>query len=210
MQIVRTTLVTALALAAMAGCSRDRAAGSAQDTLLAAGSARDTSSHPAQPTTPAPRDTARPAANVVTPRGIGALRAGMTFAEANAALGGALVVPANEDTTTCGYLRWRGGPPGVLVMMDLHRIGRVDVDTSAIATAEGARVGDTESRILSLYEGRVEVTPHKYVEDGHYLTVTPADPADSAYRLVFETKDGRVTRYHAGRLPSVRYIEGCA
>jgi hypothetical protein len=95
-------------------------------------------------------------------------------------------------------------------MMDLHRIGRVDVDTSAIATAEGARVGDTESRILNLYERRVAVTPHKYVEDGHYLTVTPADPADSAYRIVFETKDGRVTRYRAGVLPSVRYIEGCS
>lgn len=210
----RTMLATALtiALAAAASCSRDRAPAGAHETLAVPDSARtsDTSSRATEASSAAARDTAHGENPLVTPRGIGALRAGMTFAEADAALGGALVVPATEDTTTCGYLEWRDGPPGVLVMMDLHRIGRVDVDTSAIATAEGARVGDTESRILNLYEGRVAVTPHKYVEDGHYLTVTPADPADSAYRIVFETKDGRVTRYRAGVLPSVRYIEGCS
>jgi hypothetical protein len=214
MHTVRTTLATtfAIALAVTAGCSRDRAPASARDTIAAADSARirDTAPGAATASTSAARDTTSGATLVVTPRGIGPLRAGMTFAEASEALGGALVVPATEDTTTCGYLEWRDGPPGVLVMMDLHRIGRIDVDTSAIATAEGARVGDTESRILNLYEGHVAVTPHKYVEDGHYLTVTPAAPADSAYRIVFETKDGRVTRYRAGVLPSVRYIEGCS
>jgi hypothetical protein len=212
MHAIRTALATALAVAATASCSRDRAPASAHETLAAADSSHthDTSSLAGAPSAAARRDSARGATMVVTPRGIGALRAGMTFSEAQAALGGALVVPATEDTSTCGYLQWRDGPPGVLVMMDLHRIGRVDVDTSAIATAEGARVGDTESRILNLYERRVAVTPHKYVEDGHYLTVTPATPADSAYRVVFETKDGRVTRYRAGVLPSVRYIEGCS
>jgi hypothetical protein len=214
MHPLRTTRATALALAlaVTASCSRDRTPSSARDTPAAADTTHpsDTSAPAPSASPPAAPDSARSGATVVTPRGIGALRAGMTFSEANDALGGALVVPANEDTTNCAYLRWRGGPPGVLVMMDLHRIGRIDVDTSAIPTAEGARVGDTESRILNLYEGRVAVTPHKYVEGGHYLTVTPAAPADSAYRIVFETNEGRVTRYRAGRLPSVRYIEGCA
>jgi hypothetical protein len=203
----------ALSLALLAACSPNgESAGrtSASAAALDSARAQDTSARAPVASTPATSHSARDTAMVVTPRGIGALRAGMTFAEASAALGGALVVPATEDTTTCAYLAWRDGPPGVLVMMDLHRIGRVDVDTSAIATTEGARVGDTESRILNLYEGHVAVTPHKYVEDGHYLTVTPAAPADSAYRIVFETKDGRVTRYRAGVLPSVRYIEGCS
>jgi hypothetical protein len=144
----------------------------------------------------------------VTEHGIGPLRAGMTFAEASAALDGALLVPVGVDTTGCDYLVWSGAPPGVHVMFDEHHIARVDVDTASTATAAGARVGDDEARIKRLYPGHVTVTPHKY-EDGHYLTViqTPADPR---FRIVFETARGRVTRYRAGMMPSVEYVEGCS
>ena len=41
----------------------------------------------------------------------------------------------------------------------------------------------------------------------HYLK--PSDPA-LPYRLVFETDGERVTRYRAGRLPEVEWVEGCA
>ena len=118
-------------------------------------------------------------------------------------------LPAGVDTTGCDYLVWRGGPAGVQVMFDEHRIARVDVDTTSIATAAGARVGDDEARIKRLYPGRVKVTPHKY-EDGHYLTVTPTAAADRKFRIVFETARGRVTRYRAGMMPSVEYVEGCS
>jgi hypothetical protein len=131
----------------------------------------------------------------------------MTFAEADAALAGALLVPVGVDTTGCDYLVWDKGPSGVHVMFDEHRIARVDVDTAGIATAAGARVGDDEARIKRLYSGQVTVTPHKY-EDGHYLTVTPA--ADKRFRIIFETSGGRVTRYRAGMMPSVEYVEGCS
>jgi hypothetical protein len=86
-------------------------------------------------------------------------------------------------------------------------IARVDVDTLPVATSAGARVGDSEARVDSLYPGRVAVRPHKY-EDGHYLVVTP-DRADTTLAIVFETSGGRVTRYRAGRRPMVEYVEGC-
>ena len=92
-------------------------------------------------------------------------------------------------------------------MVDEGRIARVEIDSAGIATAAGARVGDTEERIRSLYPGRVTVTPHKY-EDGHYLTVNAAD--DSSFAIVFETSKGRVTRYRAGRRPAVELVEGCS
>jgi hypothetical protein len=133
----------------------------------------------------------------------------MTLAEASAALDGALRVPVGVDTTGCDYLVWNDGPSGVHVMFDEHRIARVDVDTSGIATSAGARVGDDEARIRKLYPGHVTVTPHKY-EDGHYLTVTPVAPADKQFRIIFETAHGRVTRYRAGRMPAVEYVEGCS
>jgi hypothetical protein len=151
----------------------------------------------------------KPAALTVSEHGIGALRVGMTFDQATDALGGALRVPVGVDTTGCDYLVWSGGPSGVHVMFDQHRIARIDVDTASIATPAGARIGDDEARIEQLYRGQVKVTPHKY-EDGHYLTVTPSAAADKQFRIVFETARGRVTRYRAGLMPSVEYVEGCS
>ena len=93
-------------------------------------------------------------------------------------------------------------------MVEEGRIARIDVDSGSVATAAGARVGDTEDRVMSLYPGRVTVSPQKYTS-GHYLTVTPASPADSVFRIVFETEHGRVTHFRAGRRPPVEYVEGC-
>ena len=94
-------------------------------------------------------------------------------------------------------------------MLEGNRVVRIDVDSGAAATSEGARVGDAESRILGLYAGRVESGPHKYVSGGKYLTVRAANPADSAYRLIFETDGQKVTRYRAGQRPQVEYVEHC-
>jgi hypothetical protein len=84
----------------------------------------------------------------------------------------------------------------------------MDVDNAGTATVAGARIGDTEARIAKLYAGRVETTPHKYTP-GHYLTIKPATTTDSIYRLIFETNGSKVTKYRAGRMPEVGYVEGC-
>ena len=147
------------------------------------------------------------AALTATEHGVGPLRAGMTLPEASAALGGALVVPAGADTAGCRYVPWRGGPPGVRVMVEGSRIARVDVDSASVRTAAGAGIGDSEDQIQRLYPGHVAVTPQKYTS-GHYLTVIP-NASDSTYAIVFETSEGRVTRFRAGRRPQVEYVEGC-
>jgi hypothetical protein len=85
------------------------------------------------------------------------------------------------------------------------RIARIDVDSATIATTAGARVGDSEQHIRELYGERLITSPHKYVE-GHYLTVTPRD---TAHRILFETDGQRVTRYRAGRVPEVEWVERC-
>jgi hypothetical protein len=140
--------------------------------------------------------------------GFGPVRAGMTLAEAEQALGAPLVLlgPRMEP---CHYVVVEGRP-GVAFMVIDGRIARVDVQPKGtVKTAEGAGVGDDEARIQSLYPGRVVVEPHKYV-DGHYLIVRPAAPADSGFRLIFETDGKRVTSYRSGRMPEVRWIEGCS
>jgi hypothetical protein len=156
----------------------------------------------------APPGDSAPATWRMTEHGLGPLRAGMSVEEATRALGGALAAPAS--TAKCDYADWRGGPPGVRVMTERGRVARVEVVGGAVATDAGARIGDTAARVRELYAGRARETPHKYVAGAQYLTVTPVAPADSAFRIVFETDSvGRVTRYRAGLRPQVEYVEGC-
>ena len=90
----------------------------------------------------------------------------------------------------------------------LH-VERAEVDSAGVLTAEGAGVGDPESRVLEMYSGRILVQPHKYTGPvGHYLIV--ASPRDSMYRIVFETDGQRVVRFRAGHRPAVDFVEGCS
>jgi len=141
----------------------------------------------------------------VTPAGIGGIRAGMSMDEARIVMHGEFDIPANLGE--CGYIKPKTGPKGIMIMVEKGEISRVDVTSGSVATVEGAKIGDTEDRIKSLYPGQVEVQPHKYT-DGHYLVVTPKGGGNN--RIVFETGSGKVTRYRSGRLPAVQYVEGCS
>lgn len=139
---------------------------------------------------------------VVTEKGAGPVRVGMTVAEAQQALGSELT--AMSAAAPCYYVKPQRGPSGIAFMVTDGRIARVDVANQTVATEAGARIGDSEAQIRKLYP-RAEVSPHKYVK-GHYLTAMPAGD----YRIVFETDGEKVTRYRAGRTPEVRWVEGCS
>jgi len=142
-------------------------------------------------------------------RAIGPIRIGMTIEEAEQALQGPLARAETAEGEDCYYVEPQQGPHGVSFMIIGGRIARIDISEPGITTLSGARVGDSEKHVLSLYPGRLEVTGHTYNETGHYLTFTPKDPADSNYRLIFETDGNVVTRFRAGRLPEVDLVEGC-
>lgn len=141
----------------------------------------------------------------VTAAGIGALRAGMSLDEAKIVMRDNLVIPAKLEE--CDYVKTKTGPKGILMMVENGEISRIDVTSGTVATVEGAKIGDSEDRIKSLYAGQVQVQPHKYT-DGHYLVVTPKSGGEN--RIVFETDGKKVTRYRSGRMPAVQYVEGCA
>jgi hypothetical protein len=131
----------------------------------------------------------------------------MTVVEAKAVVPG-FSVPASRDSTACTYGKASSLPAGVNVMVEGGKVVRVEIRRGSVATSTGARIGDSEERIKTLYPG-VTVTPHKYAPGGHYLTVVPASAADGAYRIIFETDGKRVTSYRAGIKPQVEYVEGC-
>jgi hypothetical protein len=100
-----------------------------------------------------------------------------------------------------------GIPEGVSVMVVRGKLARIDVDTGTVTTEEGAKIGDTEAQLRELYDG-VEVTPHKYIEKGHYFTVR-GDSASAGRAIVFETDGQRVTMFRSGRFPEVGWVEAC-
>ena len=144
----------------------------------------------------------------MTVEGIGPLRAGMSLAEVRTVLDTTLTLPAVAENE-CAIAPLPGVADGLALMLVRDTLARIDVFGSApTATVEGARIGDTRAQIEALYPGRVRAGPHKYT-DGQYLVV-PATP-DTMRQLVFETDEqGKVTRYRAGRLPEVGWVEGCS
>jgi hypothetical protein len=143
----------------------------------------------------------------VTARGIGPLQVGMTLMQARAVLPG-LELPSGSDGTGCEYGK-APGMPGVLVMVEDGVVVRVDVDTSAIETSEGVRVGDTIERVRSTYGSRLSSSPNKYTGEPD-LRVRSSIPDDTLHEIIFETLAGKVRHYHAGKRPQVRYVEGCS
>ncbi len=158
-----------------------------------------------------PNGTARDSVSdlALSEEGLGQIQIGMNLTDAvNMGL-------LNENptmNTQCDFVFpavGAGIPEGVSVMVIKGKIARIDVDTGSVTTEDGARIGDSEDRIKSIYGEEVKVEPHKYNEGWHYLTVM-GDSASAGKALVFETDGKRVTMFRGGRLPEVKWVEGCS
>jgi len=141
--------------------------------------------------------------------GIGPIQIGMNMEDAvNMGL-------LNDNPTRKPQCDWvypavgAGIPDGVNVMVVNGKIARIDVDTGTVTTEDGARIGDTEDKIKTIYGDEVKVEPHKYIDGGHYMTVL-GDSTSAGKALVFETDGKHVTSFRGGRLPEVKWVEGCS
>ena len=190
-----------LLLLAAAACTVEKSPGSADSAAPSAGKAPAADS-----TAPTPAPSPTPGAFSVSADAAGPIRIGMSVADLKAAAGD--LTPPPNATAECAYVHPTSAPPGVLAMLAKGVVARIDVDSAGVATAEGIAVGDTVSKVSGAYAGRVMFAPHKYVQGGQYLTVTPAPPQDSL-RIVFESEAGRITRYRVGRVPQVEWVERC-
>ena len=158
----------------------------------------------------APNGTSRDTVSdlALTEDGLGQIQIGMTLDEA---VNMGLLNERPDIKSACDFVFpavGAGIPFGVNVMVVKRKIARIDVDTGLVTTEDGARIGDTEDRIKSIYGDELKVQPHKYIERGHYMTVL-GDSASAGKAIVFETDGKRVTMFRAGRLPEVEWVEGC-
>lgn len=214
-------VVTLLALA-LSACNAERTpaeAGEQAPTAAADAMANDPAAPPMdQPAGDVPPATAPAStppgqasdAGLARMDGYGDLRFGMTGDEAKQAWGGELKgVPAEDGG--CYYLapKWVRVPSDFAFMIEGGKFVRYDVGTGKEVAPGGGKVGMGIDEIRRLYAGRIDETPHKYVEGGRYLKVPDAN--GGAGKLVFATDaGGKVTSWRVGVPPQVDYVEGCA
>ena len=166
---------------------------------------------PAAPTPPTP--PADPDADAAI--GFAGYRGAAFGSDADALRGaydGALAaVPPPETPDACHYLMPAATPGAgyaTAFMFEGGRLVRIDVPTADVPAPGGLAVGMTADDVLAAYPG-AEEQPHKYVDGGKYLVVTPADGGDA--RLVFEVDpQGIITEWRIGLAPQVHYVEGCS
>ena len=140
--------------------------------------------------------------------GLGQIQIGMTLDEA---VNMGLLNERPDIKQACDFVFpavGAGIPFGVNVMVVKGKVARIDVDTGTVTTEDGAKIGDSEDKIKSIYGDELKVSPHKYIEGGHYLTVM-GDSTSAGKAMVFETDGKQVTMFRAGRVPEVEWVEGC-
>jgi hypothetical protein len=142
---------------------------------------------------------------VIRDDGAGPAKIGMSLAQLVVALHQDLSMPAEKDVQGCFYVNPRGHEHIAFMIVD-KRLVRLDVYGPGIATSTGIQVGDSESRVRKVYGSRVKLTPHTYVDNGHYLTIRSEDPR---FGVRFETNDGKITMFYAGTFEAIQYVEGC-
>jgi hypothetical protein len=137
--------------------------------------------------------------------GLGPVRIGMNEAMVRQAAQTELM-KAPSGSEGCVQLHVRRDP-GIVLMFEKGVLTRIDFDDAHHATLRGLRIGDSERRARELYSGEYQENPHKYVADGHYLTIRSSD---KRYALVVETDGRYVSHLRAGVVPSAEYVEGCS
>ncbi len=204
--------VLALALAACGNAPSDpvEPAAAPADTALDRDPAAPPPFAASDDTAPPAPGSNRPAVveDVITFEGFGPAAFGADQEQVRMAWGNDLGDAKPSEPGGCYYLTPQ--PPGaagynIAFMIEGDRFARIDVRNEGYAAPGGGKVGMDRAEIERLYTGRVEASPHKYVEGAQSLRVREGDHA-----LVFETDTaGRVTEWRIGTSPQVDYVEGC-
>jgi hypothetical protein len=147
--------------------------------------------------------------SLVSTQGIGGIRIGMTISQASRAAQMKLIAMDRNRRTACLYYRPASRLSGISFMVTNGAISRIDITNPRIATLSGAKIGDSEKRIRSLYGSQLQTKSHTYLDQGHYLIFAPRNQQDRRNRILFETDGIKVLNWRVGRIKEVGWNEGC-
>lgn len=186
---ISTTLLAAAAL--LGACSR-------HDPQPQPVSAPPAAARTAPDAAPAPAPAASP---VLSAEAYGPVRFGAMLADVEKALG-SKAEPGGARDPACSMVRLDKAP-GVRLMVENGLITRADADAGT-PNILGIAVGDTLLQVRAKFPA-VEVGPHKYLPEGHYLTIKGTGNT----ALLMEEDGKGVTKIRAGLQPAVAYVETC-
>jgi hypothetical protein len=192
---MRISILTALLLSVVAGCSKQPASNSPAEQQAAASAP---ASGPAMPVPPA----AAPEARILSFEGYGPVRFGAKLSDVEQQLG-VKSEPLGENDPACSSVRFKP-VPGVRFMVEKGVITRADADAGT-ANSLGLAVGDTLAQAKEKVPS-IDVGPHKYLPAGHYLTVKSPDAGAA---IILEEDGKAITKIRAGLQPAVGYVEVC-
>lgn len=139
--------------------------------------------------------------------GIGPVLTGMTVEEAIEA-SGLRFRTGSSGPGGCRDVQPIGGPKDLSFMVNDGSIAIAYVNNPAIKTLRGAQIGDSESKIRSMYPGQLKPAESLSVRTKN-LQFVPRDAEDRNHRIVFSFRQGKLVKFRSGRLPEVLWIEGC-
>lgn len=140
---------------------------------------------------------------IATYNSFGKVKIDMTVSQASQAFGIELIAPDGDDE--CFYVKPKRGFSGVDFMVIEGVVARIDIESKDYSTDKGAKIGDTEEKIKSLYPG-IEVHPQKYDEKLNDMEIYSTD---KKYLIIFETDGKVVTGFRIGRAEEVSWVERC-
>lgn len=143
--------------------------------------------------------------NTLTPTGLGVVRVGTPPPQ-----NGPSAWTKDDVTLSDTCQTWHANAyPDAYLMTDGSAVRRVTVaQSSPVRTGKGIGVGDSEAQVMKAYPDAV-ASPHKYVAaPAKYLDAIPAD-GEAGLRFEID-QDGKVSMIHAGIMPWLGYVEGCA
>jgi hypothetical protein len=139
--------------------------------------------------------------------GIGPVLTGMTLKEAIEASGLRFKTSA-AGNGSCRHVHPIGGPRELSFMVNNGSIAVANVSNPAIKTLRGEQIGDSESKIRSMYPGQLKPAESLSVRTKN-LQFVPRDVEDRNHRIVFSFRQGKLVNFRSGRLPEVLWVEGC-
>ena len=143
---------------------------------------------------------------VIRQDGVGPVKIGMNLFQLSSLLHEKFSMPDSKDEQGCFYVEPTKHPQVGFMIVD-GRLARIDVTEPGVPTTKGIQVGDSEAHALKVYGPRLKVEPHAYTRpEGHYLTLRSSN---GRYGIRFETDQGKIVMFYAGRFEAVQYIEGC-
>lgn len=113
--------------------------------------------------------------------------------------------PASQGDVNRCYEMFAAAPvQGVSFLVEMNKVGRIDVLSEGARTVDGFGVGTSAEDINAKLGAAVSEQPNKYEPEIVELVV-----AEGGTKFIYEIQDGRVRAWRAGTLPTVDYVEHC-